>query len=174
MKPITYSLQFRGQTSELGARLRKQASAPGGALVTSLTRGGVAGCFVWAPAVDEAFFESTLVFADAERFDERGTIVFAPGHALRVGGRGRLVASRDPHLRHGAVIWEVVGGEGQFANASGRITSNFFLSDTGDLTENQLGIVFTGGETPSRAALGELDQGCPRRERASRRETLDA
>ena len=53
MKPITFSLQFRGQVAQLGEGLRKQASAPGCALVTSLTAEGPDGHFVWAPG-DEA------------------------------------------------------------------------------------------------------------------------
>lgn len=39
-------------------------------------------------------------------------------------------------------MWEVDGGEGQFAGARGRITPNFFVSDTGDVTDNHLGVVF--------------------------------
>jgi hypothetical protein len=148
MKPITYSLQFRGLAAELEGGLRKQASAPGCALVTSLTHEGVAGSFVWAPGQEEAFLESTLAFTDRETFEEQGTIVFAHGHALHVRGPGRLAASPDPHLRHGTVTWEIVGGDGQFEGASGRITSNFLVSDTGDLTENQLGVVFTNGAGP--------------------------
>ena len=145
MKPLTYSLQFRGQAEELEDGLRKQGRAPGCALVTSLSRQGVAASFVWAPGEDEALFESTLTFAEGDGFYERGTIVFAPGHVLRVEGCGRLGPSPEAHLRHGTVVWTIVGGEGQFAHASGRVTSNFFLSDTGDLTENQLGVVFANG-----------------------------
>ncbi len=165
MKPITYSLQFRGQASELGERWHKQASAPGCALVTSLTHEGVAASFVWAPGGEEAFFESTLAFTADDTFEEHGTIVFARGHALRVRGEGRLEASPDPHLLHGTVVWAVAGGEGQFAGASGRITSNFFLSDTGDLTENQLAVIFANGGS---------DQGFPWRDLRGSRETIDA
>ena len=39
-------------------------------------------------------------------------------------------------------MWRVDGGEGQFAGASGYITSNFTLSDTGDVTDNQFGVIF--------------------------------
>jgi hypothetical protein len=148
MKPITYSLQFRGRASELEGGLRKQASAPGCALVTSLTREGVAGSFVWAPGQEEAFLESTLSFTDRESFEERGTILFAHGHTLYARGRGRLAASPEPHLRHGTVTWKIVGGDGPFEGASGRITSNFLVSDTGDLTENQLGVIFTNDAEP--------------------------
>jgi hypothetical protein len=145
MKPITYSLQFRGQAAQLERGLQKQARAPGCALVTSLTHAGVQGTFVWAPDDDEAFFESTLTFTDRGGFDEAGTIVFSRGHSLRVLGRGQLASSADTQLLHGTVVWEVAGGEGQFENASGRITSNFLLSETGELTENQLGVIFANG-----------------------------
>jgi hypothetical protein len=36
----------------------------------------------------------------------------------------------------------VLGGTGQFAGATGRVTSNFVLSDTGELTDNQFGLIF--------------------------------
>jgi hypothetical protein len=142
MKPITYSLQFRGTAAQLERGLRKEARAPGCALVTSLTPAGVEGTFSWAPGDDEAIFESTLAFTGGGGFDEEGSILFARGHVLRVRGRGQLAASSDPHLLHGTVVWEVAGGDGQFGDAGGRITSNFLLSDTGELTENQLGVIF--------------------------------
>jgi hypothetical protein len=148
VKPITYSLQFRGHAAERSAGLQKHARAPGCALVTSLGPDGVDGGFVWAPDGDEAYLESELVFTGDESFEERGRIVFARGHALRIEGRGVLSASPDPHLSQGTVVWTVGGGDGQFEGASGRITSSFFLSDTGDLTENQLGVVFVNGSTP--------------------------
>ena len=55
---------------------------------------------------------------------------------------GRRGDSPDPHLKHGTVMWEVDGGEGQFAGARGRITSNFFASDMGDPTDNHFGVIF--------------------------------
>ena len=142
MKPVTYSLQFRGQASALEDGLLKQARAPGCALVTSLTPDGIDARYVWSPDESEALFESTLAFTDETAFEERATIRFARGHVLRLSGQGRLAQSPDPHLRQGTVVWEVVGGEGAFEGASGRVTSNVFLSDTGDLTESQLGVIF--------------------------------
>jgi hypothetical protein len=142
VKPITFSLQFRGQVVQLGEGLRKQARAPGCALVTSLTADGPAGHFVWAPGDEEALLESTLAFQDERRFDEAGTIVFALGNSLRIRGRGRLAPSADPDLRQGTVVWSIEGGDGHFDRASGLVTSNFLLSRTGDLTENRLGVIF--------------------------------
>ncbi len=40
------------------------------------------------------------------------------------------------------MICQVEGGEGQFAGSEGLITSNFFLSDTGEVTENHFGLIF--------------------------------
>jgi hypothetical protein len=36
----------------------------------------------------------------------------------------------------------VDGGEGQFAGASGLITSNFFVSDSLDVTDHHYGVIF--------------------------------
>jgi hypothetical protein len=151
VKPITFSLQFRGQVAQLEEGLRKQARAPGCALVTSLTAEGPDGHFVWAPGDDEALLDSTLAFQDERRFDELGTIVFALGNSLRIRGSGRLAPSADPDLRQGTVVWTIEGGDGHFEGATGLITSNFLLSATGDLTENQLAVVFPLAEnrTPS-------------------------
>ena len=68
MKPITFSLQFRGQVAQLEEGLRKQASAPGCALVTRLTAEGPDTHFEWAPGDEEALLYSTLSFLDERRF----------------------------------------------------------------------------------------------------------
>ena len=47
-----------------------------------------------------------------------------------------------PGLRHGMVTWELDGGSGRFEHASGRITSTFTLSDDGEVTDEQHGLIF--------------------------------
>ncbi len=39
-------------------------------------------------------------------------------------------------------MWKVDEGEGQFAGASGLITSNFFVSETEDVTDHHFGVIF--------------------------------
>jgi hypothetical protein len=39
-------------------------------------------------------------------------------------------------------MWRVEGGEGQFADATGLITSNFTLSATGEVIDNHFGVIF--------------------------------
>ena len=54
---------------------------------------------------------------------------------------GTLAPSAHPGLRHGAVGWELDGGAGAFEGASGRIVSNFLLSNRRP-TDHQLGVLF--------------------------------
>ena len=143
LQPIVYSLQFRGLIRSLSSRvLEQRASAPSQVLTTTVDADGLAGR-VQPGEGEEALLISRLVLTD-DGFDQSGTIEFAPGHALAFHsvGSARLDRSPDPHLRHGAAVWEVEGGEGQFRGARGRITSNFFVSDTDELTDNHFGLIF--------------------------------
>jgi hypothetical protein len=144
LRPIVYSLQFRGRITSLSSRvLGQRASAPSQALITTVDTDGLAGR-VEPGEGEEALLVARLVLADDGSFDQSGTIEFAPGHALvfRSVGVARLGRSPDPHLRHGAAVLEIEGGEGQFRGARGRITSNFLVSDTNELTENHFGLIF--------------------------------
>jgi hypothetical protein len=144
LRPIVYSLQFRGRITSLSSRvLEQRASAPSQVLITTVDANGVAGR-VQPGGGEEALLVSRLVLADDGSFDQSGTIEFAPGHVLafRSVGAALLGRSPDPHLRHGAAVWEVKGGEGQFRGAHGRITSNFFVSDTNELTDSHYGLIF--------------------------------
>ena len=153
LQPIAYSLQFRGRVTSVSSRvLEQRASAPSQVLTTTVDAGGLAG-HVEPAAGEEALLFSRLVLAADGSFDQSGTIEFAPGHVLafRSVGAARLDRSPDPHLRHGAAVWEVEGGEGQFRAARGRITSNFFVSDTNELTDNHFGLIFVAGATAADA-----------------------
>ncbi|HKH16973.1 MAG TPA: hypothetical protein VKA57_05555 [Solirubrobacteraceae bacterium] len=103
------------------------------------------------PARTRRWLKSRLTFHDERRFDEEGTILFSLGDSLRIRGRGRLAPCADPELRHGSVVWLIAGGDGHFDRSSGLITSNFLLSATGDLTENQLAVVFAPRRSAARA-----------------------
>jgi hypothetical protein len=155
LQPIAYSLQFRGRITALSSRvLEQRASAPSQVLTTTVDANGLAG-HVQPGEGAEALLVSRLVLVDEGSFDQSGTIEFAPGHVLafRSVGPSRLGRSPDPHLRHGAAVWEVEGGEGQFRGAHGRITSNFFVSDTNELTDNHFGLIFVARPAAARAPL---------------------
>jgi hypothetical protein len=163
LRPIVYSLQFRGRIESLSPRvLEARATAPSQVLVTTVDTNGLVG-IVKPGEGEEALLVSRLVLAEDGSFDQSGTIEFAPGHllAFRSVGAARLGRSPDPHLRHGAAVWEVEGGEGQFRGARGRITSNFFVSDTNELTDNHFGLVFVARDAA--VSAHEASTGAPLR-----------
>lgn len=140
-------MQFRGEANQSAPGiLSATMTAPGCALVTTIASDGLHGGFEPTLGV-EATFRLRVCLADAKSVDETGTIVFGPGHALHLRNTGVIVLgpSPDPHLQHGTLMWQVMSGEGQFEYAEGRISSNFLVSDTGEVTDNQIGVIFVGG-----------------------------
>ena len=85
-----------------------------------------------------------LVFTDETTFHEEGTIDLGGGDALRFRslGNGTLAESPDGSVQQGASVLEVDGGDGRFAGARGRITSNFVLSPNGEVTDEQVAVLF--------------------------------
>lgn len=93
---------------------------------------------------DGARLESEVLLADESSFREQGTIRFGSASELRFRtlGTGHLTRSSDPALRLGTVTWELDGGSGPFEGASGRISSNFIVTDEGEVADEQLGLIF--------------------------------
>jgi hypothetical protein len=92
-----------------------------------------------------AVFESEVTFTGETSFPEAGTIAFGnAGNRLHFNtvGQGYIGPSADPQLKHGSVIWKIERSEGQFAGATGLITSNFFVSSEGEITNNHFGVIF--------------------------------
>jgi hypothetical protein len=144
VRHTAFSIHFRGQSLRLSPGvLTARATAPSGALVTVIGAEGVHGRLEPCDG-GEAHLECRITLLDENRFEEVGTISFGNGNTLRFRtlGEGILDASERPGLSHGASTWEVDGGAGSFAGATGRIVSNFLLSEDGDLTDHQLGVLF--------------------------------
>ncbi len=122
--------------------LRAATSAPSSTLTSTVGPDGLTGTL--APAAgDDATFASEVTFTGETSFQEVGTIGFGEGHELRFStvGRGYLGPSAGPGRKHGAVTWRVEGGEGQFAEASGLITSNFFVDDRLGVVDHHFGVL---------------------------------
>jgi hypothetical protein len=146
MPQIIFNLQFRGSAAASGEPgvMKATTSATSCSMETVIGPDGVKGKFTPAEG-GLAFFESEVRAGAPETFTESGTITFGDGDdSLRFTtvGQGHLAPSADPKHMHGAVTWRVEGGEGQFAGATGLITSNFILSDSGDVVDHQFGVIF--------------------------------
>jgi hypothetical protein len=125
-----YSLEFRGHATALAPEvLVTRASAP--------CEGG------------EALLEARVTLLDGDEFELAGTVAFGAGNALRFRSLGHGVIRPAPvaGLRLASAICEIDGGAGELAAASGRVSSTFLVSDTGELTEHQVGLVFVSART---------------------------
>jgi hypothetical protein len=153
MRHLVYVLRFTGRAVPAAGApdvLKATTTAPGCAATTRVGPAGVRGALeplepLGLDAGGAAAFESEVVLTGDAAFQERGSITFGDGgHRLRFStvGQGHLGPRVEPGLRHGAVTWQVDGGEGQFAGARGLITSNFLITDAGDVTDHHLGLLF--------------------------------
>jgi hypothetical protein len=86
---------------------------------------------------------SQLTFADERTFSEDGTLELGADGALHVRtvGHGSLTVGPAPGMRHGTAVLEAEGS-GRLAGARGRITSNFVVTDDGEVTDEQVVVVF--------------------------------
>ncbi|MFZ2062275.1 MAG: hypothetical protein WAU82_14785, partial [Candidatus Binatus sp.] len=145
MKQIIYAMQFKGKAGPGPAAnvMKASTSASSSTIASVVISQGVQGKIEPA-AGGKAEFESEVTLTGETSFLEKGSIRFGDGNRLQFSSieRGYLGDSADPKLKSGAVMWRVDGGDGQFAGATGYITSNFTLSDAGDVTDNQFGVIF--------------------------------
>jgi hypothetical protein len=148
MKQIIYAMQFAGHAAPVAGSatvLKAKTRATSCTLTTSVGPAGLNGALKPASGAD-AFFESEVTITGETSFVESGSICFGEtNHELRFStvGQGYLNACADPKLKHGSVMWRVEGGTGQFAEATGLITSNFTIGEGGEVIDNHFGLIFT-------------------------------
>jgi hypothetical protein len=145
MRQVLYAMRFTGQAEpvgDVGNVLRAATSAPSTTLTSTVGADGLTGTLEPAPGA-EATFASEVTFTGETSFLEIGTIGFGEGHMLRFStvGNGYLAPSADPTRKQGTVMWRVEGGEGQFAEASGLITSNFFVDEGLGVVDHHFGVL---------------------------------
>jgi hypothetical protein len=144
LRQIIFALQFRGTPTPLASgNLQAKTTARPQVLRTALEATGV------KPSVEElggasASFDSEVQITGDGAFKEWGSITYGSAGRVRFTtvGQGLLGASGIEGLQRGAVIWEVTGGDGTFAGASGLITSNFSVDGAGAVIDNQFAQLF--------------------------------
>jgi hypothetical protein len=125
MQNLTYALRFKGNAAPPGddpGVLKVQASAERPVELAGSAPGAA------------AQFASDVRMIDAATFDENGSIDFGGGTRLTFATVGRGTV--------GPSVWRVVRGEGKLAGATGFITSNFHFNMAGEVTDNQLHVLF--------------------------------
>jgi hypothetical protein len=146
MRQLIYCMHFKGQSSpatDEPRRIRATSSATSCTVRTTVGPEGVTGSLEAAEG-DLAFLEAEMHLTGAHVFSEKGTITFGENHLLRFtsASEGHLGPSVCAKTVAGTVSWSVEGGEGQLANARGLITSNFTLSESGEVNDYHFGVLF--------------------------------
>jgi hypothetical protein len=145
MDRITYVLRFhRPPGSSAGGEA--PTTAAGSVVTTRLEAAGMTSDF--AP-IDGVAATLELTFAlngDQTLFFEWGSVTFGDtvGSTLTFAsiGAGSIGPPDTDGFSHGAVTYSVEAGSGQFAGASGLITSNFLVDlTTNELIDNQVGVI---------------------------------
>ncbi|MGA7673081.1 MAG: hypothetical protein WBW04_21875, partial [Nitrolancea sp.] len=145
MRQVLYAMQFKGSggPTEEPNVLQAATSSPS-SQVTSIVGASGLGTRIEPAQGQDASFTSEVRLTGDTSFTETGKIVFGGGSSLTFStiGEGYLAPSPEDGLNHGAVMWRVESGEGQFAGASGIITSNFTFSAQGEVIDNQFGLIW--------------------------------
>lgn len=147
MKQLNYAMQFRGSAAPADPAtpgvLNVRSTAQSSVIRSAVGMKGLSTAMEGAAGA-AARFDSRVRMGDEGTFDEDGVISFGQGNCLRFAtvAQGYVAPSKEPGITAGAVIWKVEGGEGQFAGASGLITSNFYFNEAGEVTDNQFGVIF--------------------------------
>jgi hypothetical protein len=151
MQKLLYTMHFKGRmsSSASGSRLlRTTGSAISCVVTTTVCSQGVQSD-VRPTLGGLAFLDSELRVTGADSFRQDGTVAFGEDseHVLRFSsiGQGHLAASLEPGTMAGTATCHIDGGEGQFVAACGFLTSNFTLTDTGELDDFHSGLIFLPG-----------------------------
>lgn len=140
MKELVFALQFKGKAQPVEGvegKLTAKTTAASQVLRTAVSAKGVQAKAESKPG-PRATFESEVQMTGPSTFIEIGRIGYgkAAGVTFKTTGQGVLGASGMDGLQRGAVIWEVTEGRGQFAGATGLITSNFTVGSKGQVVDN--------------------------------------
>ncbi|MBM3948530.1 MAG: hypothetical protein FJ312_04675 [SAR202 cluster bacterium] len=147
MKQVIYAAVFKGRGAPKDPKdpnLWVAKNVASSASITTVAgKNGLESSVKKVPGGD-IVFDSESKLLTKTSFLEWGTITFGPGHVLRFStvGEGVLGPSADRDVQHGAVMWSVDGGEGQFKGATGFITSNFTVGKDGTATDHQFGVIY--------------------------------
>jgi hypothetical protein len=146
MRQLIYAMRFEGQAEAVGpdGKLLRAATSGPSATITSLVGpAGLTGS-VQPTEGGTATFESEVTMTGESSFLESGTIAFGDDHRVRFStvGQGYVTAGAEPGTSHGTGMWQIDGGEGQFAGATGLITSNAVLDENLGVVDHQFGVIY--------------------------------
>ena len=123
--------------------MKAKPACPSGSISSTVGTNGLESSIQPASG-GEATFKSKVEMTSETNFQESGSITFGPGNRLFFDtvGEGTLGGSPDEGVNHGSIMWKVTNGQGQFEGATGLITSNFTFDGSGNIVDNQFGVIY--------------------------------
>ena len=147
MPQITYVMKFTGTALPAAGDpnvVHVRTTGLSNVFTTHVTDAGVSGSMTANPE-GAAYLESEVTMRGQNSFVEKGMITFGEegDHRLRFTtvGEGIVGAGVEVGQMQGCVLWRVEGGDGQFAGASGYVTSNFTMNQSGEVADYQVGVI---------------------------------
>ena len=146
MRQLSFVLQFQGSAAPVAGSsqtLQAQTTAANQTFRTVLGADGIQATLEALGGGQATFVSRVVVNADGS-FDETGTITYGNLGSVefRTLGKGYMFPSGIEGLQRGGVLWEVTRGTGQFASATGVITSNFSVSSDGKVVDNHFAVLY--------------------------------
>jgi hypothetical protein len=140
MRELVFALEFTGSAGPAPGRVgrrRATTSATSQVFRTILAADGIHASIEPLEG-GLARLESEVQATGEGRFIEWGTIAYGEAGTItfRTVGEGTTGPSPVAGVRHGAVIWEITGGDGRLAGARGLITSSFTVGADGRVTDD--------------------------------------
>jgi len=155
MRELVFALEFKGRAEPVAGtqHLRAaQSTAPSQTLSTVLSGDGVH-ARVEPAAGDTAVLESRVERFGDGTFVESGTITYGAAGSIVFETIGGGWVGPEPGGAGvvGGVLWRVTAATGRLAGAQGLITSNFTVSPTGELIDNQFARLYVPAATAPRS-----------------------
>ncbi|NRA97495.1 MAG: hypothetical protein HRU14_14965 [Planctomycetes bacterium] len=146
MNKLIYALRFEGTAEprdDTEKVLAVSSLAPSSCVTSMVSDTGIDGSREPLEG-GAAMFTSTVTATGEGTFEESGRVTFGREHGFtfETVGAGHLGEVPESDVKHGAVIWEITAGTGQFEGATGLITSNFTVGAQGKVVDEQTGVIF--------------------------------
>jgi hypothetical protein len=92
---------------------------------------------------DSLSFSSIVTMLPNGRFVEAGEIGMGSAGTLRFDSpvEGVMTPAAAHSVTAGGVVWRILGGSGEFADATGFVTSNFTVAHDGQVVDRQVATV---------------------------------
>lgn len=145
--PMIFSMQFKGTLESLDnvvGVFKATTSSVSSPSAMAITEAGVEAKDAMIDGEKAEFMSVVTVIGDGT-FVESGTISYGSGDSsltFNTIGNGVMGPSANKSINAGSILWQITGGTGQFAGATGYITSNFMVNDKNEVTDNHLVVVF--------------------------------